>query len=179
MRYIKLKNNQATNYSIEQLLKDHPDAKIYSDYGGMPNESLLKEYDVYPLITTTKPNGDVVEEDLPVFNGVEWIQTWTVKDYTEEQINEINKNNDSNIPPELIGFVEELSGENTDDLLTPFLKNKDSSPFFVDKITSDYRYDICKSCDKFINLTKQCKECGCFMTLKTKLKIGTCPLNKW
>ena len=41
------------------------------------------------------------------------------------------------------------------------------------------RYNICKSCDQFINLTKQCKECFCFMPMKTMFKIATCPLNKW
>ncbi len=41
------------------------------------------------------------------------------------------------------------------------------------------RYNICKSCDMFNKLTKTCKECGCFMPAKTKLKNNLCPLNKW
>jgi hypothetical protein len=41
------------------------------------------------------------------------------------------------------------------------------------------RYDICLSCDRFINLTKQCRECGCIMTAKTKLANASCPLGKW
>ncbi len=41
------------------------------------------------------------------------------------------------------------------------------------------RYNICKSCDRFNKLTKICKECGCFMPAKTKLKNNFCPLNKW
>jgi hypothetical protein len=41
------------------------------------------------------------------------------------------------------------------------------------------RLDICKSCDQYLNMTHQCKVCGCFMELKTKIKISKCPLGKW
>jgi len=41
------------------------------------------------------------------------------------------------------------------------------------------RYEICKVCPELINLTKQCKQCGCIMTLKTKLQEAKCPLGKW
>jgi hypothetical protein len=41
------------------------------------------------------------------------------------------------------------------------------------------RFEICKSCPELIKLTKQCKNCGCFMALKTKLEKATCPLGKW
>jgi hypothetical protein len=41
------------------------------------------------------------------------------------------------------------------------------------------RYSICEECPQLIQLTKQCKECGCFMNLKTKLEQATCPLGKW
>lgn len=44
---------------------------------------------------------------------------------------------------------------------------------------SNSRYETCLGCERFINLTKQCKECGCFMVVKTKLKNATCPLEKW
>jgi hypothetical protein len=41
------------------------------------------------------------------------------------------------------------------------------------------RLEICNSCDEYIKLTHQCKVCGCFMELKTKIKISKCPLGKW
>lgn len=41
------------------------------------------------------------------------------------------------------------------------------------------RYEICLSCPYLIDLTKQCKKCGCFMSEKTKLKYAKCPENKW
>lgn len=44
---------------------------------------------------------------------------------------------------------------------------------------SSSRYSICKTCPSFIKATKQCKECGCFMALKVKIKAAVCPLGKW
>ena len=50
---------------------------------------------------------------------------------------------------------------------------------WANKEESEKRFDICKSCPKLIKLTKQCKECGCFMAAKTKLEAATCPIGKW
>jgi len=41
------------------------------------------------------------------------------------------------------------------------------------------RLDICKGCDRITFATRQCKECGCFMALKTWLKEAECPIGKW
>jgi len=41
------------------------------------------------------------------------------------------------------------------------------------------RFEICKSCPSLIKLSNQCKKCGCFMQLKTKLEDATCPEGKW
>ena len=41
------------------------------------------------------------------------------------------------------------------------------------------RLAICEVCPSLLKLTHQCKECGCFMKLKTKLENATCPLGKW
>ena len=41
------------------------------------------------------------------------------------------------------------------------------------------RLSICESCPRLIKLTKTCRECGCFMVLKTKLTEANCPLKKW
>lgn len=54
----------------------------------------------------------------------------------------------------------------------------DKSNHTTDEIASA-RMQICEECPKLIKLTKQCKECGCFMALKTKLNTAVCPLNKW
>lgn len=49
----------------------------------------------------------------------------------------------------------------------------------TDQETADHRFSICKSCPEFIELTSQCKKCGCIMSLKTKLEKAECPLGKW
>ena len=41
------------------------------------------------------------------------------------------------------------------------------------------RLDICLDCDRLLKVTKQCKECGCFMALKVKIQGAVCPLGKW
>lgn len=50
---------------------------------------------------------------------------------------------------------------------------------YVNDEVANMRYEECLSCDRLIQLTKQCKECGCFMQAKTKLAGATCPLGKW
>jgi hypothetical protein len=49
----------------------------------------------------------------------------------------------------------------------------------VEDSVADRRYSICRACPEFINLTKQCKKCGCSMVLKTKFEEAKCPLGKW
>jgi hypothetical protein len=41
------------------------------------------------------------------------------------------------------------------------------------------RLDICNTCPQLTKHSKQCKECGCFVFLKTKLSSEKCPLGKW
>jgi hypothetical protein len=53
-----------------------------------------------------------------------------------------------------------------------------SVPTVTNEVAQD-RYSICIQCPELINLTKQCKKCGCFMVAKTKLEKATCPLGKW
>lgn len=55
----------------------------------------------------------------------------------------------------------------------------DEPGFLASKELADSRYETCLGCDRFINLTKQCKECGCFMVVKTKLQHSVCPIGKW
>jgi hypothetical protein len=41
------------------------------------------------------------------------------------------------------------------------------------------RMYICTGCKHLNQITKTCKECGCFMPLKTKLPNAYCPVGKW
>lgn len=50
---------------------------------------------------------------------------------------------------------------------------------YTDSETSEKRFSICQQCPEFIELTTQCKKCGCIMKAKTKLTKAFCPLGKW
>jgi hypothetical protein len=41
------------------------------------------------------------------------------------------------------------------------------------------RLSICEGCEFFVKATLQCKKCGCFMDIKTKLLNAECPVGKW
>lgn len=49
----------------------------------------------------------------------------------------------------------------------------------LNKEDTDKRLEICLSCDRLIKLTRQCKECGCFMDMKARLPHASCPIGKW
>lgn len=62
--------------------------------------------------------------------------------------------------------------------VTPLdMVNPNSS--FVSKDIQTNRFELCKSCPQLIKLTNQCKQCGCFMSAKTKLEKAVCPIGKW
>jgi hypothetical protein len=50
---------------------------------------------------------------------------------------------------------------------------------YTDNKTAEARMSICNSCPSLLSVTKQCKECGCFMKIKVKLEQAVCPLGKW
>lgn len=41
------------------------------------------------------------------------------------------------------------------------------------------RFSICLNCPYLSKTTKQCRKCGCFMAVKTKLHNASCPIGKW
>lgn len=60
-----------------------------------------------------------------------------------------------------------------------------------DKELEDWRMDQCRGCDRYDAENDKCKECGCFMEIKTGLKynhnpkkwgrveVTHCPLGRW
>jgi hypothetical protein len=66
----------------------------------------------------------------------------------------------------------EKNGVTPLDMLNPKTKK-------IDEIDAEKRYSLCLECPELINLTKQCKQCGCFMVVKTKVESAKCPLGKW
>lgn len=69
-------------------------------------------------------------------------------------------------------YKENLGDTRPWDLLNP------NTEFAIDAL-QEQRYSVCRSCPEFIELTTQCKKCGCIMKLKTKLSAAKCPINKW
>jgi hypothetical protein len=65
-------------------------------------------------------------------------------------------------------------------------EHKDARPFdllnsenYTTQEIRDSRYDICLGCDRLFKPARACKECNCFMSLKTWIKFASCPLGKW
>tara|TARA_E500000331_G_scaffold104549_1_gene101350 strand:+ start:3476 stop:3685 length:210 start_codon:yes stop_codon:yes gene_type:complete len=56
--------------------------------------------------------------------------------------------------------------------------NEDYNPFSGENLIKK-RMAICNDCSSFIKITNQCKKCGCFMKLKTRMKDAKCPIDKW
>lgn len=69
-------------YSIGALRKDNPQVSFPKN----PPDELLASYNVYPVQATDRPTGDVVTEEIPVFNGTFWRQAWSVRDFTPEEV---------------------------------------------------------------------------------------------
>lgn len=66
----------------------------------------------------------------------------------------------------------EKNGSTPLDLLNPKIKP-------AEEVLANDRYNLCLKCPELISVTKQCKKCGCFMALKTKIDSSKCPLGKW
>lgn len=60
----------------------------------------------------------------------------------------------------------------------------------VSKDIREMRMDTCRACQHYVAATKSCgplvteaftdsKLCGCFMPAKSRLKVASCPLDKW
>lgn len=48
-----------------------------------------------------------------------------------------------------------------------------------DKELIEHRLSICNQCPWFAKTSARCKQCGCFMKLKTTLGRAKCPIGKW
>lgn len=41
------------------------------------------------------------------------------------------------------------------------------------------RKNVCNVCPSLLKMTRTCKECFCFVDLKTAMLNQSCPLDKW
>ena len=47
-----------------------------------------------------------------------------------------------------------------------------------DETVLKMRWDLCSSCE-FLTDKNSCTKCGCFMKVKHKLSMASCPVGKW
>ena len=51
--------------------------------------------------------------------------------------------------------------------------------FFVPNEVYEDRIAICKECTHYFKLTGNCLKCGCFVKVKSRISVMSCPINKW
>lgn len=93
--HIKLTNGAPENYSVAQLRADNPQTSFPAQ---MP-DSLLAEWDVYPLTPTVPPAHDhtkTMTEGTPVQVDGVWTQVWIMTDATQEEIDRRTQDQASN-----------------------------------------------------------------------------------
>ena len=92
--YIKLTNGTPTPYSIGQLRSDNPQVS----FPHTPPDSLLAEYDVYPVTTTEPPahtETEVVESaGYLQLDDNSWVQAWSVRPMTEQELQQLSQKKD-------------------------------------------------------------------------------------
>ena len=54
-----------------------------------------------------------------------------------------------------------------------------NTKYLVPNEIVEQRLEICKSCDKFLPRLSRCNVCKCFMKIKARFKMFSCPENKW
>ena len=147
-------NEVTLKYFIENGIES-PDAKNLEELSDKCKMLIVERYRLYAFINL-RP-----KYNLP-------------KDMLLNELNEKEKNDSEFIviPPTPKDSLGEPRTVKPWDFLNPNTE-------YVDEATSTERYSICKGCPEFINLSKQCKKCGCFMSAKTKLAAASCPIGRW
>ena len=84
--YVRVINGVAERYTITDLKRANRNVSFPKEM----TDAVLAEFNVYPLVPTTPPTGDVVTEGTPTFNNStkQWEQSWVVRDFTAEEVAE-------------------------------------------------------------------------------------------
>lgn len=85
MAYVKINKDNSTVYPYNNLFKDNPNVSFPSPL----DSDTLATFDVYEVHNTDIPehNWDQdVNEGKPFFDGEKWVQTWSVVNADEEEI---------------------------------------------------------------------------------------------
>lgn len=59
------------------------------------------------------------------------------------------------------------------------VKEKVEKDLLADESVVVIRIQTCEECPRLFRPTQQCKECGCFVKAKARLRTSQCPLGKW
>jgi len=81
MKYVKVTDGVATEYSLNELRKDNPNVS----FPKVPTEETLAEYGVHPVSELPRPKADVVEKGPIVNINGAWVQTWAERPYTDAE----------------------------------------------------------------------------------------------
>ncbi len=59
------------------------------------------------------------------------------------------------------------------------ISNRFKNLLLHDQDIIDRRWDECQKCEFLLKSTNNCKKCGCFMKVKTRVATASCPIGKW
>ena len=59
------------------------------------------------------------------------------------------------------------------------IPNRIKNVLLHDQDIIDKRWSECEKCEFLFKPTNNCKKCGCFMKVKTKIATASCPIGKW
>ena len=59
------------------------------------------------------------------------------------------------------------------------ISNRFKNIMLHDQEIIDKRWAECEKCEFLIKPTNNCKKCGCFMKVKTRVATASCPIGKW
>lgn len=93
MKLLKIIDNIAVEYTLEQFLQDHPEANVFKKSKSLPSPHELKLYDVYIPVEDDKPQGNyiILGQGEPVKIGDEWHIPWNYREMTESELNKRNE----------------------------------------------------------------------------------------
>jgi len=84
--YIKLKDGKPEKYLVEQLRRDNPNTSFPKNL----SNDLLADWGVFPVITTTAPEFDLLtqycKEVEPLEIAGKWTQVWQVANKDQKEI---------------------------------------------------------------------------------------------
>lgn len=63
--------------------------------------------------------------------------------------------------------------------LVKHIKHTGGKDLIASQELFDERMEICYGCDKYDSEQNRCVECGCFLDMKARFILDSCPLKKW